>query len=246
MLIISDKKGFYETYEILKKEKSLSPMFLKLKRFVELNYGIHILNIQFKEIKNTLFNTIPKNSLKFKKKYELIFYVSNIQEHEKMKDKVEVSVPGGVVGYKMVNNVEKEKAILDYFFELAKEEKLNIKAQKDEIFVEYYFWFSNDYMSYIVDIIEKKITKEVCNRYKSSGKIWEIHTLGFGIYVFYYKDEDLRSNEDNGITDEIRKMYWNEIANLDEFNYYKKEYIVFDSKENVDKNYEGNLYYYFK
>jgi hypothetical protein len=36
------------------------------------------------------------------------------------------------------------------------------------------------------------------------------------------------------------------IKELDEFYFYKEDYIAFDSKENLDKNYSGNLYYYLR
>ncbi len=59
-------------------------------------------------------------------------------------------------------------------------------------------------------------------------------------------EESKLANEKNGITEEMKQSYLSEIAKVDEFHFFKEGYIIFDSKENLDKNYEGNLYYYFK
>lgn len=241
-----DKKNFFETYAILKKEKQMLPVFCKMKDFVEENFSINILNVKFEKIRHGIFNVKTKNYLLYGKKFKLIFYVLNIKEFETMKEKIEVLLPNGDHGYKLVNNNEKQTAILDYFCKVAKDEKFDVKVDKQEVWIDYYFWFSSDYMSFIANKVEKDITKEVIHKYANIANIWRIQLFYFGIYIFYEKNVDVINNESNGISNSIKEMYWDKICKIDEFKYYKKEYIVFYSKENIDKNYSGNLFYYFK
>jgi hypothetical protein len=64
--------------------------------------------------------------------------------------------------------------------------------------------------------------------------------------VFYYSDADITVNENNGISKAIMDTYYSILKKYDELNYFTRENIrlKFDSKENLDKNYQGNLFYY--
>ncbi len=66
--------------------------------------------------------------------------------------------------------------------------------------------------------------------------------------VFFHEDVDIKNNAENGICEMIRNDYYTELKKHDEFNVYNPDNFIvnFDSKENLDKNYSGNLYYYFK
>lgn len=68
------------------------------------------------------------------------------------------------------------------------------------------------------------------------------------LYIFYKTNEDIKINEHNGHSSSIIKK-WNELAyESDEFGYcHDREWgVVFDSYENVEKNYEGSYFYYFR
>jgi len=79
-------------------------------------------------------------------------------------------------------------------------------------------------------------------------EIWQVVSLFTTITVFYWTDEDLKHNDANGVNDDIRAYCYETLKNADEFHYYTASnfVLIFDSKENVDNHYEGNLYYYFK
>lgn len=63
---------------------------------------------------------------------------------------------------------------------------------------------------------------------------------------FYYFDADIVVNENNGISKAITDTYYSILKEYDKPNYFTSENISlkFDSKENLDKNYQGNLFYY--
>jgi hypothetical protein len=64
--------------------------------------------------------------------------------------------------------------------------------------------------------------------------------------VFYHSDVDIMTNENNGLSNSITNDYYSILKKYDELNYYTRENISlkFDSKENLDKNFEGSLFYY--
>ena len=50
-MIWIDKKAFEDTYAILKKEKTLEPIYANLKQFIEDTFGITVFNIILQPIK---------------------------------------------------------------------------------------------------------------------------------------------------------------------------------------------------
>lgn len=65
-----------------------------------------------------------------------------------------------------------------------------------------------------------------------------------GVYIFYETDNDIINNKNNGITEESKKIFQQVISRLDYQKYFGNKIVyMFDSNENVVKNYEGNYYY---
>jgi len=241
-MIWIDKKAFKETYSVLKQKTNMKPIFADLKRFIEDRYSIKVLNIVYEKIK---FKP-NKNSYVYGKKYRLICYVSSYAEREKMQNRVDVQLDNFPNAHKMVNDIDIQNTILDNFYQLSKKYNFKINVKKEEIWVDYFYWFSTDYMSLIVSKVQKKLIEDVLSKYKIIANIWGIHTGTFGIVIFYDTDSNKLINLQNGISEEIKNEIYSKVKQLDEFDFYKEEYISFDSKENLDKNYKGSLYYYFK
>lgn len=89
----------------------------------------------------------------------------------------------------------------------------------------------------------KQLLKELDNQ-----DIWEI-SKGFSTATFFvYTEEQVKRYEFS----ETRKMwadrYFDLLAPYNEFGYFKRDLfnIYLDSKENFDKNYSSNWYYYYK
>ena len=78
--------------------------------------------------------------------------------------------------------------------------------------------------------------------------VWDICSLFSSLTVFYQTDADVRLNQDKGVSKQIKDEYYETLHRLDEFRVFTYESfnVTFDSKENLDQHYEGNLYYYFK
>lgn len=77
--------------------------------------------------------------------------------------------------------------------------------------------------------------------------IHKVYTL-FGLSVFYETDEQLASAWLIGLNDKIKEDFFQILKKHDDFNYFTPDNIdiSFDSHENVEKNYQGSYYFYFK
>lgn len=98
------------------------------------------------------------------------------------------------------------------------------------------------------NMLEKAKTKLVDWSKSISVHLFAVHfvpMLDFSleVYIFYENDKDISTNESNGISDRIKETFLNA---LDELSYYKcfdnSITFVFDSNENVMKNYQGSYF----
>ena len=62
-----------------------------------------------------------------------------------------------------------------------------------------------------------------------------------------HTEKQLKKYKDDKVTiEDWAKRYMEIIKRYDEYGYFNKDYkIKLDSKENFDKNYNGNWYYYY-
>jgi hypothetical protein len=75
--------------------------------------------------------------------------------------------------------------------------------------------------------------------------IWKIRTDLEGIGVFFYTDAQLQNSE-VGLKAQCSHAYAEIVSAFDEFGYFRRQpaQVTFDSKENFEKNYQGNWFYY--
>ena len=78
--------------------------------------------------------------------------------------------------------------------------------------------------------------------------IWRIDGFSRYLVVFLKTDKDIRLNTDNGTCATISNRCFDAVKPNDEFGYLSDTSfrLKFDSKENLDKNYNGNLFYYWR
>ena len=237
--IMTDKKAFKEIYSILKGEKQLEPLFLELKEYIESEFGIKVYDIVFAPIKKNRFYQHLKNG----KLYTFICYVSS-EDREKMQKRITYKdIPNA---FSMKHDENKQNKIIDKMYEVNSKYNMELPTNKDQIWVDYFPWFESDYSHYVLRKIQRKLVKEVLHEYKEKGNIWRVFTQHGGLFIFYPTDNDLNINQENGITNEIKEFALSKIATVDDLKLYTAKHIKFDSKENLDKNYGGNWFYYFK
>lgn len=88
-----------------------------------------------------------------------------------------------------------------------------------------------------IDILKKKLASE---------NIWEIYRQFSLTTYFFYTDKQIDEAKKNGTTEKMKQQYFEILKQHDEFDYIKRDtyFLTFDSKENFEKTYEGNWFYY--
>jgi len=79
--------------------------------------------------------------------------------------------------------------------------------------------------------------------------VWDvISSASYGLVVFYYTGNDVIENQNNGTSKMIEDAYYSILKKYDQIKFFTKGnmHLMFDSKENLDKNYGGSLFFYFR
>lgn len=78
--------------------------------------------------------------------------------------------------------------------------------------------------------------------------LWEINVFSSRVTFFLRTDEQVKKYQNSEDVKLWGNMFFELIKPNNEFNYLNKDtfFVYLDSKENFDKNYESNWYYYYK
>lgn len=242
-----DKRGFEDTFSVLKGEKKLHPLFVEIIDYIEKEFDIKIYNIIFE--KHSRFGFSKKSRLLASrgKKYTFECYVSSYSDMEKMGKKIpyeDERIKRAFIFRS--DDRDKQNKIIEKLYELNQKYGIKLPEDRKGICFDFLPWFSSDYHGYLLYKVGNSIIKDIKKTYKDKTKIWDVFSMNHCIAVFYVQNEDLKANEENGITNQIKEFVTCRIKEFDELNMYNDNHLIFDSKENLDKNYSGNLYYYFK
>ena len=218
-----DNHTYQETLDLLKGRKSLSPMYAELKAWLYDEFRVTAYNFEFREMN---WSYAPG-------KYRLFIQLSSKADYDSMFD-------GG--NY----SAEKQAAISEKLCELALQYHMPDVENYQNVFVAYCDFseeIRSDYNGKAYLLLKEEL-KEKYTRHS----VWDIIALFSSLTVFYQTDADIRLNQDNGVSKQIKDEYYDTLHRLDEFHVFSYEHfnVTFDSKENLDNNFEGNLFYYFK
>ena len=101
-----------------------------------------------------------------------------------------------------------------------------------------------------IETIEKITQKEIDQLFKDINNfdLWTIKRLLSFTTFFVYTEKQLNKyRKDSKTLKEWNDKYLKIVKKYDKYNYFNKSYlIILDSKENFDKNYESNWYYYYR
>ena len=217
--VLPNDYGYQETRQIVLGKSQINPLLDEFSDWMMKSYYVKLLNFQFSKLEGSKTNT-----------YRLMLIIENAKEYQRTA--VQIS--------RLAE--DERKQIIAEFQRLAKKYRLSTDEQLTDIFVVYHD-FSDDAMT----IANRKAAKEVRHFIKHKYRVvWDVSPIFWNSVVFYYSDFDIAINENKGITAAITNDYYSILKKYDELNYFTKEDIMlkFDSKENFDKNYHGNFYYY--
>lgn len=218
-----DYPVYQETLDILKGRKRLSAMYQELKVWLFDAFQITAYNFKFREM--TWDHT--------QHRYRLFIMLSSKADWDIMFD-----------GYNY--SADKQATISKMFCELAQKYMMPNLDQYLNVFIAYCD-FSEEIRADVNSSVYHLMKERLKEKYQSYA-VWDICAFFSCLTVFYQKDADIRLNQDNGISRQIKDEYYETLHRLDEFRVFTYESfnITFDSKENLDTNYAGNLYYYYK
>ena len=222
-MISVDNPTYQETLDLLTGRKRLSPMYAELKDWLYREFQITAYNFEFREM---TWAHAPA-------RYRLMLLLSSKADYDSMFDDGNYSA-------------DKQAAIAEKIYELAEKYREPNLERYTNVFVAYCDFSQEiraDYNNRAYNQLKDKL-KEKYRRYS----VWDFFALFSSLTVFYHTDADVRLNQERGVSKQIKDEYYETLHRLDEFRVFTYENfdITFDSKENLDQHYEGNLYYYFK
>ena len=222
-MICVDTSTYDETLDILKGRRKLSPMYAELKAWLYDEFRVTAYNFEFREMN---WSHAPG-------KHRLFIQLSSKANYDTMFD-----------GYNY--SADKQASISEKFYELASKYRLPDLDHYRNVFVAYCN-FSEEIRSDYNSKAYAQLGEQLKEKYRSNA-VWDIIALFSSLTVFYLTDSDVHLNQDCGISKQIKDEYYDTLHRLDEFHVFTYEgfNVTFDSKENLDQHYEGNLYYYFK
>lgn len=145
---------------------------------------------------------------------------------------------------KCILDPEKHDAIASKYEELIQSKQQTTKIQEVYIVAATFNLISPGAAYHPILIQEIEYLK---NRYKE--QIWHIMKTGDNAVDFFFHTEaQLALSKTNNIQNELRNAYISVLKRQVGFEEWNASKLAcqFDSKENLDKNYDGNWYYYYK
>ena len=217
-MVLLDDAIYKETKKIVLGKAKRSPILIELSDWLAKMYSVKVLNFELGKLIGS-----PN-------RYRLYIIIENTEDHQKM----HVS--------NFEPNKEYQNQIAREFLILAAKHRFATEEQLRDLFVIY-----NDFS----EEAKTEANWKAIDRFKWVAKfkyraVWKVISMFSSTVVFYYSDSDIVPNEQKGLSEKIVNDYYSVLKKYDDLNYFTRENIQvkFDSKENVDKNYEGSLFYY--
>ena len=218
-MLLLDDATYNETKKIVLGKAKRSPILIELSDWLMKMYSVKVLNIEFGKLISSKSG-----------RYRLCIILENTEDDQKMYVR------------NLEPNEEYQHQIASEFQRLAIKHRFATKEQLRDLFVTY-----NDFS----EEAKTEANWKTIDKFKWLAKVkypfvWDVISMFSSTVVFYYSDADIALNEQKGISEKIINNYYSVLKKHDELNYFTREniQIKFDSKENVDKNYEGSLFYY--
>ena len=218
-MVLLDDAVYKHTKKIVLGKAKKSPILIELSDWLMKTYSVKMLNFEFGKLISSASG-----------RHRLYIIIENAVDYQKMYVR------------HLEPNEEYQSQIASEFQRLAEKYHFAQKEQLRDLFVTY-----NDFS----EEAKTEANWKAVDRFKWVAKfkypaVWKVISIFSSTVVFYYSDSDIVPNEQKGLSEKIVNDYYSVLKKYDDLNYFTRENIQvkFDSKENVDKNYEGSLFYY--
>ncbi len=213
-----DSETYHETIGIIRGKTRLPPIKQALAEWLKECYGVRMLNFRFSKLETD------------GNRHRLYIVLNSDDDYNRMFR--EPYIP----------DETRQDQIAMKFRELNERYGYTDTANTENFFVMY-----NNFSDEAKTDANWKTVKNAAEALKHKYReIWHIEALFSKTVVFYYLDEDISRNGKSGLSGKIQSEYYGLLKANDDLNLFNEdEFTVrFDSKENLDRNYEGSLFYY--
>lgn len=218
-MVLLDNVIYEETKNIVLGKSQRSPMLIEFSDWFMDVFSVKVLNIDFGTLKHSKTNRYRLYIIIEDTKGYRRMYIEILKPNEEYKRQIAIEFQRIALKYNFANEKQFENLFVSYIdFSHEAKTEANWKSSNE-----------------VKDFIKKKYSV-----------VWDVLTLFSDSVIFYYSNSDIAINESKGISEAIASDYYEILKKHDELNYFSRENIriKFDSKENLDKNYQGNFLYY--
>ncbi|HEY5823819.1 MAG TPA: hypothetical protein VIT44_05625 [Cyclobacteriaceae bacterium] len=228
MIMPSDKE-YKSTKQIMLGQKTINPDFKELADWIDKTYDVRTINIIYdtfiaarrKQSRLRVCFEFESESSKFRDDTRINFD-TDMQTAIATKFKEILSMKNGLTGFFRSSRYVTDNILIVFSaFEPVARLEANLKIPQEKV---------------------KELQKDLDN-----PDLWKISSFGATTF-FLFTDNQVRKYEGSKIKKDWTDKYFELLERYDEFKYFKRKdfSIHLDSKENFDKNYESNWYYYYK
>ncbi|MHB1455690.1 MAG: hypothetical protein ACYC0V_02130 [Armatimonadota bacterium] len=218
-MVLLDDNIYQETKELILGKHEKTPLLIELSDWFMSEYSIKILNIQFNKL------TGPNE-----KRHRLYIIIEKTEDYKKMWNDF------------LHPNENCQRRIALEFRRLALKHNFADASKLNNLFITY-----NDFSEEAKTEANWNAAKDVKLQIMSAYTgVWNVVSRFTDSSVLYFTDAEIAINEQNGLSQIITNTYYSILKKYDDLNYYTREniHLEFDSKENLDNNFEGSLFYY--
>ena len=197
----------------------------ELRRWVSANYGVDVLNVVYDKIEIGAHQRRPRLNL----------IVNSADDYAKLHKDNWLTFDPRI-----------KEAILQRFSEVIMAAALDREYDTKDVHL-ICDDFSDEAMGQAASRFLERDKTRVIEEF-AQFRIWKIDGFSKETVIFYLTDKDVQDNQTNEGSQRIKQRCYQLVKQYDEFDYFQLNTfpIKFDSKENLDKNYEGSLFYYFR
>ncbi len=223
-MLLLDDDIYYETKNFVRGEQKRSPLLIEFSDWLRSTFSVELLNFQFDNIPYTnrlRLGLILKNTADWQTLRNPYYWANRPPEP-----------------------LTPDQQIAQEFEKLALRHEFSHPSKLKDLFISY-----NDFSEEAKFEARAKAGKEIEKRIEAEFPIvWHVEGLLAYSVIFFGTNANILEFERNGISSRIADTYYAILKQYDDLNYFTRENIglTFDSKENLDINYEGNLFYYSK
>lgn len=220
-MIVPSDPDYAETKLVKHGERVLTPLFKELADWIAAAYpGTVVLNIYYDKVASTAKLLLPRLNVIFERQDEKKLFCADHGNFDPLKQAAIAAKFKELIRVRREQSFDTNRLLVIFsaFEPVARLEAIG-RVQPDQL-------------------------AQLQNKMNNPA-IWQIRGDFGGISVFFYTDAQLKDLQDS-LRAECSDAYAEIIKVHDEFGYFQRNpaHVTFESKENFEKTYQGNWFYY--